>query len=256
MSPDQHPRMPLASSERLRLGDLHPGPRARLTAALYSLWSEYFVGADIHTFTKTHIYEDTRLILGFGPGGDLAAFANLNVYALQVGTRRQRVITSGLFIRQDYRATAQMVQLGTREGLRIWSEHPTQPLGVLTLATHPLSFSAMSRLIRQFYPHPECETPSEIVETMHTIARLRNLPVDPKDPFLIRFPARSRHPDRIRASRTYRRGGPAIDRFESRAPDWAEGQALMVYMPFNTTNVRGVIRQLPAAVRARLHRRS
>ncbi|HGG57670.1 MAG TPA: hypothetical protein ENK31_07735, partial [Nannocystis exedens] len=96
MNAVQHPRMPLARSERLRLGDLRPGPRARLQAALYSLWSEYFVGADLHTFIKTHLYDDTRLILGFGKGGDLAAFANINIYSLPIGARQQRVFTSGL----------------------------------------------------------------------------------------------------------------------------------------------------------------
>ena len=234
-------RARVARVECVVLGALAEGPRARLVDRLYGLWAEHFVGIDRETFVRTHLFDHTRVVMAFGAAADLAGFANINPYLLEVGGRRHLVLASGFFNRLDYAGTARLGLRCVWEVLRLRARHPGLVLAGVAIATSPLSYNLPGKLIPRFYPHPDRPAPADVPPLLAELARRRDLRVDPADPFKVRFPVRLGDVDRVRASRTYRAGSRWMSWYEARLPTWTSGDALMMWFPIDVPNTLGVL---------------
>lgn len=233
-------RFPIERIERVVLSALSPEHRHRLTDRLYELWSGLFEGLDREAFARTHLFDHTHVVMGFGPAGDLAGFANITPYLLTLEGRRQLILTSGLFNRLEYRGAARLALGGVLEALRIAAKHPGTPVAGVGVATSPIAYHMAGKVIPHFYPHPTLGAPAELVPFLRELARLRNIPFDPSDPWAVQFPVRLANAARLQRSTARSQGSAWMSWYEDRVPDWTTGQALSLWIPVDPRNAVGI----------------
>jgi len=242
-------RLPIARTRRVVLGELGAAERRRLEDELYDLWSDYFVGLSKERFVATHLFDRTSVYLFYGADGTLAGFANANVYPVEAEGRRCAVMTAGTFARLEYDATKTIVLCGLQETLRVRAERPRWPIAYLGAATSPTSYRGVARWVSRFHPAPDREPPSWVTAWVVEVARQRDLPLSPDDPWLTRFPARPRQVGRLVGSRTVRAGGPYVDYFLKRAPHWESGECLLTLVPIDLRTVASIVTRFVAGQR-------
>lgn len=229
-------RIRVRGVERVVMGGLAPGPRARLIDRLFDLWGEYFVGADRDWFDCSFA-DDTHVVTTLGPGGDLAGYGYINRVLVDVGGRRHLALGGGFFTRQEYAGTPALMLALFQETLRIRLSYPTLPVTGISIAKHPIIYDRCVRSFATFAPAESSDPPPEALVIAHAYARAHHFPIDPSDPWVIRESIRLRQLDRVLASRAYAKRTPAMQAFERRVPNWTAGDGLLVWAPLSLSNV-------------------
>mgnify|MGYP000949314624 CR=1 FL=1 len=228
---------------RVVMGELAPGPRQRITDQLYALWHEYFVGIDRDAFAQSHLLDNTHVVMTLGPGGDLAGFGYINRAVIEAGGRKHLMLGGGTFSRVEYAGSGALWLGLVQETARIRLSHPGLPVVGISIATNPLVYDLTARMMATMAPREGFEPPPEALAIAHHVAGLRNFTVDPHDPWIIQWSARTAQVERLLRSKAYARRTPAMQWFESRVPDWTEGRALLVWAPLSADNLaRGALR--------------
>ncbi|MBK9264174.1 MAG: hypothetical protein IPM54_30785 [Polyangiaceae bacterium] len=233
-------RLPVERVECVVWGKLSSDERTRLADDVYALWNEIAAGMSKSDWVQRHLFDDTRLVMGFGETGELAGFANINSYTLGAGPREHLVLTSGLFYRLKYQSSRSLQFQCVREALEIMAAHPGRPMAGVAVATSPLAYDLAARMLPRVYPHPRLEPPPHVLPLLHELAQKRNLPIDPANPWAAQFPVHVADAKAVEQSRSYRRGSPFISWYCEQVPNWAEGQALPLWVPIDFKNVVGV----------------
>ena len=230
-------RLPIQHTEAVRMGDLGPGQRARLTSRLFELWHEYFLGPDQAGFERLHLFDTTWVVTTLGPAGDLAGFGYINQTELEVQGRRFLVLGGGVFNRIEYHASAALSLALFRQVCRIRLAHPLANMVGISVSTNPIIYDTVEQQLAVAAPREGFTPPPEALEIAQAIALRRGMIIDPHDPWVVQFYGRPAQAARIRASRRYARQTASIRAYEARVPRWDEGQALLSWVPLNSTNI-------------------
>lgn len=239
-------RLSVERTQCVVMGELAPGPRARLVRQLFDLWGTYFQGLDLETFERLHFVDTTVVGLAHGAGGDLAGFGYFNRTHLDVKGRTYLVLGGGTFNRLEYASLGTLSIALFREVARLRLRHPTVPMVGISVATNPIIYDSVERLLAITAPRVGFEPPPHAIEIAQIIARRRGMILDPVDPWLVKFYARPAQAARIRASRRYAEQTAAIQTFEARVPHWEDGQALLTWAPLSAQNIARSVKRLVA----------
>ncbi len=226
------------------LGDLAPEPRRQLTERVFELWSEYFLGQDLAGFERSHLFDNTTVVTALGAAGDLAGFSYINRRILEVEGRQVLVLGGGVFNRVEYAGSAALALRSFRAVARLRMQHRRLPCVGVSVATNPLIYDLVTRMFPIFAPRPTESPPTTVLQVVWEIARARNMPIDEGSQWVVQFYGRAAQAARLRASRAYARRTPAMEWFESHAPSWAEGQAVLIWAPLDVANILGAIFRL------------
>lgn len=237
-------RLPIHRNEAVVYGELAPGPQARLTERLYDLWHTFFLGRDAESFARDDLKDDTYLVLGLGRSGDLAGYGYINQTEVDVRGKDYLVLGGGVFNRLEYDNSAAINLALFWRAARVRLMHPRKRMVGISLSTSPIIYDTVERCIAVSAPRVGYEPPPEALEIAHRIAAQRDLSIDPNDPWVIHSDVRPAQPDKILSSRRYAQRTAAMRHFESRAPDWANGQGLLSWAPLDASNIARSIAKL------------
>jgi hypothetical protein len=230
-------RLPVRRIDSGLVAALGAEARARLGAACYELWHEFFDGLSEEQFVETHLTADTWLVTAWGDGDRLAGYYNLCVLPIDIDGRRVYVLTSGLFTRPEYDAAPRLIRRGFLHCVRARLRHPGAIMAYVPVATTPVAYRAVARALHRYYPRRGEGAPSYVRHALAEMCRVRGFRQDPERPYVVDFFARQRKVDDLMRSEAMSRSDEAIHAYTELVPDWAEGKALLVWIPGDLVNV-------------------
>jgi len=223
----------------IRIGDLTPAERAELEPQLVDIVVASYENAPRDVVAERVVFRspDTRLLLLWSREGELAGFGSLGSVVHDVGSRKFRVIDSGIYAKPGTRGAIQRMALwGTAQTLRqIWANRGTgATICCVTEAVSPASYRAAANLLPEMHPRRDAEIPDEITELVVEVLNDRGMAPRNGDPWRVGIEEPVRFRDEARIQRFVERStDPNVDFFVKRNPGYLEGDWLVVYIPIS-----------------------
>lgn len=127
--------------------------------------------------------------------------------------------------------------------------HPLTPLAYLAVTTSPAPYRLFARTVDVLYPSRHRPTPPALDTLVREVSRLRGLEPAGESPWVVRFFARPRHPERLQQANRLR-DDPDVAFYLSLVPRYAEGHALLALIPLDARQVASaLLRYLPGRKR-------
>ncbi len=234
----------IARSERLCLASLGPVQRAALVDRLYGVYRQTVWGDTREQFAANLFgVGSVRLKLFFGADDELAGFAYLGVERLPYGGRVHRVLFGGAFFRLGYRGGMRGLLFGLSEACRFKIRELGTPIAYVTRSSSPAAYRLLASTMPRIHPSRRCQTDADVESLLRLVsARRHYIPVG-DTPWIVRSGAAPL--DASRLSRIER--DPEARFFLDRNPRFAQGEALLVWIPADAANIlRGGFRLLCA----------
>jgi hypothetical protein len=240
-SPLRHAPTRIARTEYLRTGSLRPTKRAALIDELYAVYSE-----TVHGLTRDELAghalgaHDGRLALFYDGNEELVGFSYCRVDRIEHAGRTQAAFSAGVDFRLGYRGGAPSALFGLSEALRFKLLHPRTPLGYLTSASSPAAYHLLASTMPNVYPSIGHRTPADVEALVRELSRRWHYAPVGKDPWVVRSRAKPHNPSRLCRLRS-----PYSSFYTDRNPRFAEGEALLVWIPLDAVSIlRGLFRTL------------
>lgn len=229
-------RKRIARSIRIDVKALSELERRRLADRLYVLYADVVCGLSRVEFdAEVFGAADTRLAVYYGADGELAGFVYRRFDRLEHDGLSQAVVGAGVYFRLDYRGGAASARFGLGEALRFKLRHPRTPLAYLTRSASPAVYRLLASTMPRAYPHPQRPTPAAIGRWVH-LAHARCGYVSVADhPWVVQSIAVPIQPERLRRLAD----DPLVRHYLQVNPSFAEGSALLVWIPLDLGNVLG-----------------
>jgi hypothetical protein len=228
-----------------RVAELDAPTRARLTEALYPIYSESFVGYDADVFRGSILFrsEDAELGLYYGPEGELAGFTSVEVTWVEAGGITHAVLNAGTYVSRRYAGSGggtTTVRFGLNFALRFKLRHPLTPLWYVPELTNPAPYRLLARSFPVVFPRPDYTTPGRVEALARAVVEQRGMISREGQPWVARFQhaARGVRAERFEVS-TRLRDDPLVHFYVSLNPDFADGDDLVACIPLDLLNVIG-----------------
>ncbi|MHA7653161.1 hypothetical protein ACX9NE_21405 [Mycobacterium sp. ML4] len=234
----------ITRSERLCPATLGPVECTALVDRLYGIYSETVRGDTREQFAANLLGASrVRLKLFFGADDELAGFAYLGLEHVQHEGRVHGILYGGAFFQLGYRGGIRGLLFGLNEACRFKIRRPGTPIAYVTRSSSPAAYRLLASTMPRIYPSCGCGTPAELEPLMRVVsARRRYIPVS-DNPWIVRSAAVPL--DALRLGRIA--GDQDVRFFLERNAGFAQGEALLVWIPADAANIaRGVFRLLRA----------
>lgn len=215
--------------------------RSDLVDQLYAIYAESVAGLDRAAFAAEVMGSaDTRIALFVGEDSALVGFAYRRFDHVEHEGRPQAVICAGVYFRRGTKGGAAGGRFGLAEALRFKLRNPLTPLAYLTRSASPAVYRLLAGTMPRAYPHPRAATPAEIDAIFRAVHARRGYETVGDSPWVVRSIAVPTQPGRLR----HLRGDPLVDYYVRQNPNFAQGDALLVWIPLDLANVVGAALRL------------
>lgn len=232
-------RRPIARTQRVVLGQLSPAARAALHAAAFAIYTRYKSGIDQGTFVRQFFADDAaRVLLCHADDGELVGFACAWLARLHHDGREHAVYGALLFIDTRFRGVREATRFAVLEALRFKLREPWTPLAYMGVVTSPASYRMFAVTMPTFYPRPDAETPPPIAALVREAAARRGLVFADEARAVVRSLGTVRDPARLLHASSLQ-GDPAAQFYLRQNPRFADGEALLLWVPLTLRNLLG-----------------
>lgn len=178
---------------------------------------------------------DLGLTLYYGEFGEFAGFAYIGIQCIEHECKTVAAFSAGGFFRHGYHGGTAGMLFGLREALRFKLRRPRTALGYLSRTSSPVAYQLFARTMPLVYPNRFRQTPADVEALVRTIGqRRRYVPVG-DSPWIVRSDAIPHD-----AARLLRSSDDADIRYCLQLnPRFAEGEALLVWIPLNAATIAG-----------------
>ncbi|OSC39872.1 hypothetical protein B8W66_15360 [Mycobacterium decipiens] len=231
---DANPKR-IVRSKYLRSASLDPNQRYALVDLLYGVYSQTSYGCTRDEFAAVVFSAgDGRFVFFYDAHDEFAGFSYTAFEYLQHGGRRYALINAGVFFRPGYHGGTLTGLFGLRQALRFKLRHPRTPLAYVTRCSSPAVYRLLATVPR-IYPNRTFATPADIDALARAAsARRRYVPVG-ENPWIVRTVAIPRDASQLR----FLGHDPDARFFTELAPTYAEGEALLIWLPLDLANIAG-----------------
>lgn len=233
----------IVSSESVRSEALSPALRSSLFGRMYAVYSETMYGHTREQFEQ-HLLGggDLHLTLYYGARGEFAGFAYIGIQRIEHRGKPVAAFSAGGFFLPGYHDGGVSGMLfGLRKALWFKLCHPRTALGYLARTSSPVAYRLFTRTMIRVYPIRTRSTPPEIDALVRKLGAGRHYVPLGADPWVVRSDAIPR--DTTGMSRL--QDHPDVRFYRRLNPRFAQGEALLVWMPLNAaTIVGGLYRQI------------
>lgn len=239
--------MRIARRRYLWTASLDPAQRSDLADRLYGIYRETVYGDTRDDFDKHVLGTDsnTRLALFYGADDELAGFFSLRIEQLQHGGRRHAVFCGALCFRRNYRGGLSAQRFGLRHALLFKLRQPRTPLALLTRCSSPAIYRLVAGTMPRLYPNRRYRTPQSVEQLVREFSAQRQYAELGECPWVVRSAATPHDASRLRRLEH----DPDVRFYSQLNPRFAQGEALLTWMPLDVANiVGGIFRTLRARV--------
>ncbi|MEM9455153.1 MAG: hypothetical protein AAGF11_13310 [Myxococcota bacterium] len=191
-------------TEYVDAAHLDHAQRLALARQLFVIYRELFDYGD-EAFFREHVlfppHQHMRLALFRNEHQQLVGYTNVWVVEQTIDGRAIGVMRSAIFSRLGYRVVEPCIRLNIEVALRQRLAAPRTPLWLFTITATPASYRLLRYYGVEFYPRRDVQDP--ITESLgrQLVEALGLQPVGER-PWVIHFPARPVHPERLRGSQS------------------------------------------------------
>ncbi len=231
-------------SQYVRPAALGPAQRFALVDQTYGVYSETVGGWTRAEFEAEVIGAgEVSLMLYYGADDELAGFSSAKIERVSVGARRHAVFSAFVYFRLGYRGGVSAALFGFRQALLFRLREPRTPLAYLTRSSSPAVYRLLASNAPRLYPSPQHSTPAEVEEIVRVLSVRRRYVAVGDNPWVVRSAATPRDASRLRRLEN----DPHARFYTELNPRFAQGQALLTWIPLDAANIiAGVVRTLKA----------
>jgi hypothetical protein len=235
-------RKSIRRSQYVRPATMSPAERSALVDQTYGVYSETVGGWTRDEFEAEVISAGVvRLMLYYGADDELAGFSSAKIERVSVGARTHAVFCAFVYFRLGYRGGVSAALFGFRQAMLFRLREPRTPLAYLTRSSSPAVYRLLASNAARLYPSPQYSTPDEVEEVVRVLSERRNYVAVGENPWVVRSAATPRDARRLRRLES----DPHVRFYTELNPRFAEGQALLTWIPLDLTNIIvGVLRTL------------
>jgi hypothetical protein len=234
--PEKAPRR-IVGTEYLKSASLSPEQRSVVVDQFYDVYRESVRGYSREEFeAKVFGPEEFRMALCYGPRGEFAGGVCARIERFEHRGRPHAVFCASVYFRLGYRGGAASARFGLREALRFKLRQPRTSLAYLTRSSSPAAYRLLASRMPRIYPSRKRATPAEVEALMlaHAARRPQYVPVG-EDHWVVRSAATPCNASRLRKLER----DPDVRFYLQRNPRFADGEALLVWLPLDVANVAG-----------------
>ncbi len=234
--------------EILQSAALGPAQRSALIDRLYDIQCETLCGESRDEF-EAGIFGESEVCfaLFYGARDELAGFSHAAIERIEHAGRTHAVFCAGVFFRQGYHGGLSAMLFAIRQSLLFKLREPRTPLAYLTRSTTPVAYRLLAMIAPRIYPSPSQETPDEVDALVREVSVRRQYGPHSGNPWVVREHYGPSDPSRMRRLEH----DPFVRFYTELNPRFAEGEALLTWIPVDAANIAG---GLFRALRARLAR--
>jgi hypothetical protein len=231
-------------SEYLRVASLSPGQRSDLSARLYAIYDETVRGVtQLELDTMIFGTDEGSLALFYGAHDELVGFSFASIARVQHEGRTFAVFVAGVLFRLGCRGGPTASLFGLRQALQFKLRHPRTPLAYFSRSSSPAAYRLVASTMPRVYPNHIEEPSDQIVAVVRAAsAQLKYVPTG-DCPWVVRSGATPRDTSRLRLLKE----DPYTRFYLELNPRYAEGEALMVWIPLDAANIAGGLFRLLCA---------
>jgi hypothetical protein len=237
----------IVRSEYIQSSSLNPEQRRTLYDRLYEVYSDTVSGLAYHDLEALVFGGECRLALYYGVDDELAGFSFARIERIEYAGRTHAVFCAGVLFRLGYRGGMPASFFGLRQALRFKLREPRTPLAYMTRSSSPAVYRLLASTMPRIYPSCKHETPAEVESLVRTYCAQWSYEPAGENPWIQRSPAMPHNPSRLRL----RAQDPDARFYMEINPNWANGEAVLTWIPLTVANITGGFFRL---VRARLSR--
>ncbi|OSC40070.1 hypothetical protein [Mycobacterium decipiens] len=225
----------IVRSEHLRSASLDPNQRYALVDLLYGVYSETCYGHTRDEFAAMVFSAGAgRFALFYDADLEFAGFSYAAFEYLEHDGRRYALLNAGVFFRPGYHGGTLTGLFELRQALRFKLRHPRTPLVYVTRCSSPAAYRLLATVPR-IYPSHKFATPADIDALARAAsAQRRYVPVG-EDPWIVRSNAIPYDASQLRLLDH----DPDARFFAKLTPAYAEGEALLIWLPLDLANIAG-----------------
>jgi hypothetical protein len=234
--------------EILRSAALDPAQRSALIERLYAIQCETLSGESRDEFEAGIFGEgEVCFALFYGERNELAGFSHATIEQVEHAGRKHAVFCAGVFFRQGYHGGQSALFFAIRQVLLFKLRQPRTPVAYLTRSTTPVVYRLLAMATPRIYPSPIRNTPDEVDALVREVSVRRGYGPHSGNPWVVREHYGPSNPSRMHRFEN----DPYVRFYTELNPRFAEGEALLTWMPLDVANFAGGIFR---AIRARLAR--
>ena len=231
---------------------LTPDERCRLESRFTSIYLASFVGPTPAQVAERFIYRgpDLRIVAFYDEADEIVGFVSSAITREHIGDNECGVVDGGVYVLPGVKGGG---GIGVREvfvhSLQHMLRHPRIPLCSLGLALTPASYSRLVQTLPSYLPQRGVTTTAEIEALVRESLAQRGLVPVGSDPWVVRrknMEVRLRTPERLATSHRITSDQDAAY-YRERNPDYANGDAMVVYFSLTPRNLIPSIAQVFSA---------
>jgi hypothetical protein len=238
----------IVRTEYLRASAVEIAQRTELLEQLYACYSETAHGT---TRDQLEVLIDGagefRIALFYGADDELAGFSYASIERLEHAGRTHAVFNAAVFCRLGYHGGAPGAFFGLREALRFKLRHPRTPLAYFTRSSSPAAYRLLASTMPRIYPSFAHETPPDVSAMVGELGVRRHYEPVNGEPWVVRSPATPHSSSRLRRLKA----DPYVQFYNEVNPRFADGNALLTWIPLDFANIVGALFRLLCARLAR-----
>ncbi|WP_198966582.1 hypothetical protein [Mycobacterium shottsii] len=232
----------------IHTSSLGPIDRAALVDQTYAVYRSTVAGWTREEFEAEVIGADEiHLALFYDASDKLAGFSSAKVDRLSHEGRSHAVYCAFVYFLPGYHGGASASLFGLRHALRLKLREPRTRVAYFTRSSSPAVYHLLATTMPRLYPKRYTPTPIEVEALVDELSARRGYVQVGEHPWVVRSAAIPRGASRLRRIGQH----PEVRFYTEINPRFAEGQALLTWIPLDAVNiVRGLLR----AVRRRCAR--
>jgi hypothetical protein len=231
----------IVRTEYIRSSSVDIAQRAELFEQLYSCYSETAHGT---TREQLKVLIDGagefRIALFYGADDELAGFSYASIERLEHAGRTHAVFNAAVLCRLGYHGGAPGAFFGLREALRFKLRHPRTPLAYFTRSSNPAAYRLLASTMPRIYPSFEHQTPPDVSAMVGKLGAQRHYEPVNGQPWVVRSPAIPNSSSRLRRLKA----DPYVQFYNRVNPRFADGNALLTWIPLDVANIVGALFRL------------
>ncbi|CDM77472.1 hypothetical protein DSM43518_03586 [Mycobacterium marinum] len=226
----------VARSEHLRSASLDATERADLVSRLYDVYCETVRG-DTQDQLAARIFagDEVRLIVYYGALGQVVGFAYAGLERMAATGDRHAIFYAGVFFRRGYHCGASAIFWGLRQALHFKLSEPRTRLAYCTRSSSPAPYRLLAATMPRVYPCRNHRTPPQVEALARAFsARMHYVPIG-ASPWIVHSGAIPRDAARLHSLEH----DPHARFYRDLNPRFAEGEALLTWIPLDPANIAG-----------------
>lgn len=231
----RRPSRRIVRSEYVDAASLQPEQRRDLYDRLYEVYSDTVSGLTYHDLDALVFGGEARLALYYATGDELAGFSFARIERIEHAGRTHAVFCAGVLFRLGYHGGIPASFFGLRQALRFKLREPRTPLAYMTRSPSPAVYRLVASTMPRVYPSCNYETPAKVDALVREYCSQWNYEPVGENPWIQRSPAAPHNPSRLRRLER----DPYARFYMEFNPNWANGEAMLTWIPLDLANIAG-----------------